>query len=40
MDVFKENRHYMIGPSSVINATMPLQNVRNFVIAAKKIGMY
>ncbi len=40
MDIFKANRHYMIGPSSVVNATMPIQNIRNFVDAAKKYGKY
>jgi len=40
MDSLKDNRHFMIGPSSVVNATMPLQNVKCFVDAAKKMGVY
>nr|MDO8113116.1 hypothetical protein [Candidatus Sigynarchaeota archaeon] len=40
MNALKENRHFMIGPSSVVNATMPIENVRTFNEIAKKIGSY
>ena len=40
LSALKENRHYAAGPSSVINATMPIQNVRYFVEMVKKHGKY
>lgn len=40
MAVLKENRHFAIGPSSVVNATMPIENVRTFVQHARALGQY
>lgn len=40
MAALKENRHYAAGPSSVINATMPIENIRFFVNMVKKHGSY
>ncbi|MBN2151994.1 MAG: hypothetical protein JW839_11140 [Candidatus Lokiarchaeota archaeon] len=40
MAALKENRHFAIGPSSVVNATMPIENVRAFVRHAKALGKY
>jgi len=40
MDALKEGRHFAIGPSSVVNATMPIENVRSFVAHAKIMGTY
>ncbi len=40
MVALKANRHFAIGPSSVVNATMPISNVRSFVQHAKALGTY
>ncbi len=40
MAALKANRHFAIGPSSVVNATMPIENVRSFVRHAKVLGAY
>ncbi len=40
MAALKANRHFAIGPSSVVNATMPIGNVRAFVKHAKNLGRY
>jgi hypothetical protein len=40
MAALKANRHFAIGPSSVVNATMPIENVRSFVRDAKIFGAY
>nr|MDO8088778.1 hypothetical protein [Candidatus Sigynarchaeum springense] len=40
MDALKANRHFAIGPSSVVNATMPIGNVRAFVRHARILGRY
>ncbi|MFX1287888.1 MAG: uroporphyrinogen decarboxylase family protein [Promethearchaeota archaeon] len=40
MDVLKENRHFIIGPSTVIFKEIPLKNVRTFMTAAKNYGKY
>ncbi|MEX2684461.1 MAG: uroporphyrinogen decarboxylase family protein [Candidatus Sigynarchaeota archaeon] len=40
MNALKDNRHFAIGPSSVVNATMPIDNVRNFVRYARILGRY
>ncbi|NMC04303.1 MAG: hypothetical protein GYA24_03780 [Candidatus Lokiarchaeota archaeon] len=36
----KDNRHFAIGPSSVVNATMPIENVRSFIRHARTLGVY
>ena len=38
--IFKENRHFIIGPSTVIFQEIPLRNVRTFINAARKYGKY
>ncbi|MBY9019548.1 MAG: hypothetical protein KGD67_00725 [Candidatus Lokiarchaeota archaeon] len=40
LDVFKENRHYIIGPTTVIFKEIPLENVRIFMNAARNYGKY
>ncbi len=40
MDIFKENKHFIIGPSTVIFKEIPLQNVIAFINAARKYGKY
>ena len=40
MDALKENRHFVLGPSTVIFKEIPLENVRAFMNAAKKYGKY
>lgn len=40
MRIFKENRHFIIGPSTVIFQEIPLENVRSFINAVKKYGKY
>lgn len=40
MSALKENRHFIIGPSTVIFKEIPLQNVKVFLNAAKKYGKY
>lgn len=40
MDALKENRHFVIGPSTVIVKEMPYSNVLNFMAAIKKYGLY
>jgi len=39
-DALKENKHFIIGPSTVIFKEIPLENVRTFVNAAIKYGKY
>ena len=40
MSALKENRHFIIGPSTVIFKEIPLNNLRIFLSAAKKYGRY
>lgn len=40
MDALKANRHFAIGPSTVIVKEMPLENVKAFMGAARKYGKY
>lgn len=40
MDALKENRHFIIGPSTVIFKEIPFQNVLYFLNAVKKYGIY
>jgi hypothetical protein len=40
MDALKENRHFIIGPSTVIFKEIPLENVVTFIRMSKKIGLY
>jgi len=40
MAALKANRHFAIGPSSVVNATMPIENVRAFIRHARISGAY
>ena len=40
MDIFKGNRHFILGPSTVIFKEIPLKNVIIFMNAAKKYGKY
>jgi uroporphyrinogen-III decarboxylase len=40
MDVFKENRHYVFGPSTVIQKEVPLENAKYFMAMARKYGKY
>ena len=40
MDALKENRHFIIGPSTVIYRTIPLQNVTTFLRAVHHYGKY
>ena len=40
MDALKENRHFIIGPSSVLYKGIPLENVTAFIRAVHKYGRY
>ncbi len=40
MDALKENRHFVLGPSTVIVKEMPLENIKTFMHAAIKYGKY
>ncbi len=40
MTALKENRRFVIGPSTVIFKEIPIENVRAFITAAKKYGKY
>jgi len=40
MDALKENRHFILGPSTVIFKEIPLESVQIFMKAAKKYGCY
>jgi hypothetical protein len=40
IDIFKENRHFIIGPSTVIFEKIPLNNVNAFIIASREYGKY
>ena len=40
MDALKENRHFIIGPSTVIYKGIPLQNVTAFIRAVHKFVRY
>lgn len=40
MDAFKENRHFIIGPSSVIYEGIPFENVEYFIEASRRYGQY
>ncbi len=40
MDALKENRHYIFGPSTVVQADDPLENVRYFMECGKRYGQY
>jgi hypothetical protein len=36
----KENRHFVIGPSTVCHEKIPLENIKCFNLAAEKFGRY
>lgn len=40
MTAFKENRHFIIGPSTVIFKEIPLENIITFMSAVEKYGKY
>jgi hypothetical protein len=40
LNIFKDNRHFILGPSTVIFKEIPLKNVKSFLLAAKKYGKY
>ena len=40
LDVLKENRHFILGPSTVIFKEIPLKNVKTFINTAKNYGKY
>lgn len=40
MDALKENRHFIIGPSTVIYEGIPYENVESFIKASEKFGRY
>jgi len=40
MEALKENRHFIIGPSTIIYEKIPLENVMTFMRAIKKYGRY
>jgi len=40
LEIFKENRHFILGPSTVIFQEIPLKNVKIFIETAKKYGIY
>ncbi|NVM16728.1 MAG: hypothetical protein HWN80_03365 [Candidatus Lokiarchaeota archaeon] len=40
LNILKENKHFIIGPSTVIYKEIPLKNVRTFMNAARNYGKY
>jgi len=40
MNALKENRHFIIGPSTVIHEKIPLKNIKLFISSAEKFGKY
>ncbi|MCK4238904.1 MAG: hypothetical protein KAX33_07270, partial [Candidatus Lokiarchaeota archaeon] len=40
MEALKDNRHFILGPSTVIFKKIPLENVKTFMTAAIKYGKY
>jgi hypothetical protein len=40
LDILKENRHFIIGPSTVVFKEIPLQNIIKFIEVAKQYGKY
>ncbi len=40
MAALKENKHFIIGPSTVIFKEIPLENVKTFLAASKQYGFY
>ncbi|UCD02236.1 MAG: hypothetical protein JSV23_04245 [Promethearchaeota archaeon] len=40
MNILKENRHFIIGPSTVIFAEIPLKNIRTFIKTVRRYGRY
>lgn len=40
LDALKENRHLVMGPSTVIFEKMPIDNIRHFIDCIKKHGVY
>ena len=40
LDILKENKHFIIGPSTVIFKEIPLKNVKKFISTAKNYGKY
>jgi hypothetical protein len=40
MDALKENRHFIIGPSTVIYEGIPYKNVELFIAAVRRFGKY
>ncbi|MFX0058252.1 MAG: uroporphyrinogen decarboxylase family protein [Candidatus Hodarchaeota archaeon] len=40
LNIFKDQKHFILGPSTVIFKEIPLENVKSFISAAKKYGKY
>ncbi|MEX2755754.1 MAG: uroporphyrinogen decarboxylase family protein, partial [Candidatus Sigynarchaeota archaeon] len=40
LDELKDNRHLVIGPSTVIFEKMPIENIRHFMSSVMKYGFY
>jgi len=40
LGALKENRHLVMGPSTVIFEKMPIENIRHFIASIKKHGAY
>ncbi len=40
MNALKENKHFIIGPSTVIFQEIPLNNIKYFINSVKKYGKY
>ncbi|TFF93100.1 MAG: hypothetical protein EU544_06375 [Promethearchaeota archaeon] len=40
MNALKDNRHFIIGPSTIIQETISLKNIKIFMAAVKKYGKY
>ena len=40
MNALKENRHFVIGPSTVVYEKIPLKNIKLFITSAEKFGKY
>lgn len=40
MNALKDNRHFIIGPSTVVHEKIPLENIKLFLSSAEKYGKY
>lgn len=40
MNALKENRHFIIGPSTVVHEKIPLENIKLFISSAEHFGKY